>query len=515
MKARKILVVDDEETIVDLCSRVLTDEGYEVQWKSSGEEALQCAAAEQFHLALVDMAMPGINGLETFLALKEKQHEIVGVLMTGHGTMDTAIQAMKLGFSGFIKKPFTIVELAQVVEDSLNKAALMEENTRLKTLIPLYRLGERFITSHTKKEILNELIKAVSQQTGAQRISAMLYNEAQRVLQIAASIGVKEDIVLKGRVKPGETIAGRVFQTGRPIIINGGPENNPKFASLLKSKNIVAAISFPLKLRETTLGVLNISKIGKGDPFSKADIEMLSVICSQAVIALDNVKIMEERAEKIRMRTLFEQYVAPEVAEVLISHGQNPMELGEIKNITVLFADIRNFTPLVQELTLETIRSFMNEFFDLLSEVIFRFKGTLDKFMGDAALAIFGAPIPISDPHNGAISTAVEIMTRFNNLKAGWISAEKAFEQVGLGIGITSGEVFLGNVGSQKRLDYTVIGTDVNLAQRLASEASSGEILISKSVREHMDTRFRVTQESSRLLRGVEKPIPVFCIAKG
>jgi adenylate cyclase len=320
MSPKRILVVDDDEAIVELCRRVFAEKGYDVRCASSGEEAVPLASFEPFHLAVVDMAMPGINGLETFLALREKQREIVGVLMTGQGTMDTAIQAMRLGFSGFVKKPFTLVELAQVIEDSLHRAALMEENTRLKTLIPLYRLGEKFISSQTRNEVLDELFKTVSQQTGAQRITAMLYDKKEGCLRITAAKGVKEELVRKVRIKPGKRIAGRVFQTGEPVILNGGPENNPRFASFLKSKNIVAAISFPLRSRGEVLGVLNISKVGKGTPFTKADIEMLSVICGQAAMALDNLKIMEERAEKVRVRTLLEQYVAPEVAEVLISH---------------------------------------------------------------------------------------------------------------------------------------------------------------------------------------------------
>jgi adenylate cyclase len=104
-------------------------------------------------------------------------------------------------------------------------------------------------------------------------------------------------------------------------------------------------------------------------------------------------------------------------------------------------------------------------------------------------------------------------MRRFSELKTFWKSKKQPFDPVGLGIGITSGEMFLGNVGSQKRFDYTVIGTDVNLAQRLASEAASGEILIGKSVKDRLDSRFRITRESSRRLRGLENPIPVFSIA--
>jgi len=512
MAQNKILVIDDEEMIVDLCRRVLTSEGYDVQCTSSGKEALELASSEQFHLAVIDMLMPGIDGLETFLALKKRQPALLGVLITGHGTMDTAIQAMELGFSGFIRKPFTPVELAHVVKESFRKAVLFEENTRLKTLIPLYRLGEKFIISQTKEDVLDELIRTVAIQTGTQRISVMLYDEAEGCLRIAAAKGLKEEIVHKVRIKPGERIAGRVFQTGEPIIMGRGPEDNPRLASFLKSRNIIASISFPLKARGTTLGVLNVSREKSGSPFSQADIEMLSVICSQAVMALENVRIMDEKAERIRMRALFEQYVAPEVAEVLITHEQNPMEVGEIKDITVLFADIRNFTNLVQHLPLETLRSLLNDFFDLLTGIVFMFKGTLDKFMGDAVLAVFGAPNNIKKPQNAAVSASMEMLRRFDQLKKTWTSTEQPFGQVGLGIGISSGEMFLGNVGSQRRLDYTVIGTDVNIAQRLASEAASGQILITESVKSQLDSRVRVTQEPPRLLKGLETQIPVFSI---
>ena len=515
MPPKRILVIDDEEMILRLCRKVLTNEGYEVKCASSGEEAVRLGSSEHFHMAVTDMLMPGMDGLKTFTALREKQSEIIGVLITAHGTMDTAIQAMTRRFGGFIRKPFMPHELVQVVKDSFQKSALAEENMRLKTLIPLYRLGEKFITSRSIKEVLDGMIETISRQTGVQRISVMLYDEAEGCLRIVAAKGIKGEIVHKVQIKPGEKIAGRVFQEGVPLILNGGRKDNPKFTSLLKSKNIVAAISFPLKAKDRTLGVVNISRTGKGSPFSLADMEMLSVISGQAVMALENLRIMDERAEKIRIRTLLEQHMAPEVAEVLISHGQNPIELGEIKNITVLFADIRNFTPLVQHLPLETLRLFLNDFFGLLSEVIFKFKGTLDKFMGDAALTVFGAPIPVSEPDNAAVNSAIMMQKMFEELKEAWTAENRALDEIGLGIGISSGRTFLGNVGSQRRFDYTVIGMDVNVAQRLSAEAASGQILITRNVKDRLGPQFKVIEQSSRLLKGVKRPVHVFSIAKG
>ncbi|MFZ0450015.1 MAG: adenylate/guanylate cyclase domain-containing protein [Desulfatiglandaceae bacterium] len=514
MGTKRILVVDDEEMIVNLCLRTLKKEGYEVMGASNGEEAVRHVSSNTFDMVVTDLLMPGMDGLETFLALREKQPGIIGVMITAHGKVDTAIEAMGRGLSGFIRKPFMPMELVQVVKEAFQRAAISEENARLKTLIPLYELGEKFILSRSKKEILEGLIDTVSRQNGAQRVSVMLYEKKQDCLRIAAAVGMKREIWQKVRIRPGEKIAGRVFQEGSPVILNGGPEDNPQFASLLRSESIVAAIVFPLKGRHGMLGVLNIGKVGKGSSFSQADIEMVSVICRQAVMALENLRTMQEKIEKIRLQTLFQQYVDPEVAKILISHGQNLLEVGEIKVITVLFADIRNFTSLVQRIPLEILRSFLNDFFGLLSEVVYQFKGTLDKFLGDAALAFFGAPMPLVEPEKAAVDSALLMHKMFEKLNEAWTAKAAELSRIGLGIGISSGPVFLGNVGSRRRLDYTVIGTDVNIAQRLASETASGEILITEGVKHGLDHTFAVTQVASRVLKGVEKEIPVFSVGR-
>jgi adenylate cyclase len=510
---KKILIADDEDMIAKLCRRALTGEGYQVSTVNGGEKAVEAASAEAFDMIVTDMLMPGMNGVETFLALREKHHDMIGVLITGHGTMDLAIEAMGHGFSGFIRKPFAGKELVQAVNEAFQKAALKEENTRFRTLIPLYSLSEKFMASSSDQEIFNELIETIFNQTGATRISIMIYDEKEGCLRMRAAKGIREEMMPEIRLKPGEKIAGKVFETGEPLILNGGPEENPRFASLLRSRDIVAAISYPLKAKDRHVGVLNLSKTGKGAPFSSSDIEMLSIVCGQAVMALENLRVMEEKTEKIRMRTILEQYVSPEVANILISHGQDLMGIGEKKRITVLFADIRNFTPLVQNLPLDTLRAFLNQFFNLLSEIIFKYNGTLDKFMGDALLAFFGAPVQLNNAENSAVKSALMMHKKFKELKEKWASENGAISQIGLGVGISTGEMFIGNVGSQKRFDFTVLGVDVNIAQRLATEAESGEILVTQGVKLEMGSGFFIRNESSRLLKGINAPVSVYSVA--
>jgi adenylate cyclase len=214
------------------------------------------------------------------------------------------------------------------------------------------------------------------------------------------------------------------------------------------------------------------------------------------------------------LRTLLEQYIDPEVADVLLSTGRNPIELGEVKKITILFADIRGFTHLVQEVPLELLRSFLNEFFGLLSDAVIRHKGILDKFMGDSVLAIFGAPIFVKKPNDVAVLAAIEMQEKFSHMIEEWASKAIHFRDVGLGIGITSGESFLGNVGYERRLDYTVIGMEVNLAQRMASEAAGGEILLTEKVTSQLSPSFNLVEKKACLFKGIETMVPVFSVTK-
>lgn len=219
------------------------------------------------------------------------------------------------------------------------------------------------------------------------------------------------------------------------------------------------------------------------------------------------------KSQVLKMRTLFERYMAPEVAAILLNR-QDAMSdvVGEVQEITVLFADIRNFTFLVQHLHLQDSQRFLTEFFDLVADVISLRQGTLDKFIGDAALAIFGAPVAQDSPNRSAVLAAMEIQKGFEALRIRWALKSELFMQIGLGIGISRGDMYLGDVGSGRRLDYTVVGADVNIAQRLASDTVAGQILITESVYSDVADVVAVQEQKTKLLRGLEKTIRIYSI---
>jgi adenylate cyclase len=197
------------------------------------------------------------------------------------------------------------------------------------------------------------------------------------------------------------------------------------------------------------------------------------------------------------------------VARLLIDRGHQLLEIGTIQDLTVLFADIRNFTRLAQGLDLPTLRRFLNDFFNLLTMTVDQHQGTLDKFIGDGALVIFGAPVAQDNPADQAVTTGREILKRFTALREQYQEQNDVFDDIGLGIGISCGEMFIGNLGSAKRFDYTVIGAGVNVAQRLASQTEGDTVQITSDIGARLSIAFPVIKTETVKLRGFDELITV------
>jgi class 3 adenylate cyclase/CheY-like chemotaxis protein len=350
MQSRKILVIDDEVMVADVCRRSLSLTGHQVNCAYSGEHAVELVMETRYDLAVIDAMLPGMNGIETFEAMRQICPYLKGILVSGDLTVGMALEAVEKGFSRVLSKPVEADELLKVVQRALVEADLREENICLK----------------------NQVVK---------------------------------------------------------------------------------------------------------------------------------------------MQNIFEHYMAPEVAAILLNGPESMLQVtSEVRNITVLFADIRNFPFLVQHLHLEDSQKFLTEFFDLVADSISSRQGVLDKFIGDAALALFGAPVLLDAPCQAAVAAAMEIQNKFEKLRNRWVKKSELFVQIGLGIGVSRGDMYLGNVGSGRRLDYTVVGADVNIAQRLASGTMAGQILLTESVYNEVAGTVKVREQKNELLRGLEKTTRIYSI---
>ena len=178
--------------------------------------------------------------------------------------------------------------------------------------------------------------------------------------------------------------------------------------------------------------------------------------------------VLEDISREKRMKTTMYRYMTPGVAERVMDLGDDTMMVGERKEVTILFSDIRGYTTLTEDLGAAEVVSLLNEYFETMVEAVFDFEGTLDKFIGDALMAVFGAPLPLTENHAlMAVRSALDMRRRLAEFNQRRIFANQP--RIRIGIGLSSGEVVSGNIGSKKRMDYTVIGDGVNLSSRLES----------------------------------------------
>lgn len=250
----------------------------------------------------------------------------------------------------------------------------------------------------------------------------------------------------------------------------------------------------------------------------------LSVIYISACLLTQFITIVTFRyahseMEAKRIRKIFSNYVTERVVNELVKNPSMVKLGGERREITVLFSDIRGFTALSEKFPPEKVVELLNEYFSVMTEIIFKWEGTLDKFIGDAIMVFWGAPLPQNDHAEKALNCAIEMIYKLRNLCNKWI--EEGKPQLKIGIGINTGEVLVGNIGAEgKKMDYTVIGDSVNLASRLEglNKEFNSEIIISEFTFEKLKEKINVgyfnlahIKELGYVsVKGKEKPVKIF-----
>jgi adenylate cyclase len=255
------------------------------------------------------------------------------------------------------------------------------------------------------------------------------------------------------------------------------------------------------------LGVLYVDSLRKPRPVDDEDLEFLVAFAGIGAVAIDNIRFAERVRRDALVRGNFERFFTPHVAE-RIAAGAGEHLGGERRHVAVLFADIRGFTALASRLSPDETAGLLNEYFTEMAECVFRYGGTLDKFIGDEVMAQWGAPLSEPDDADRALDSALAMLAALERLNARWLGQGRPALQIG--IGINYGEAFAGFLGSQRRLEYTVIGDVVNTAKRLCTAAEGGQVLVSAAFREAL-RRPRSFSEHGRIaLPGRSEPVVVW-----
>ena len=419
------------------------------------------------------------------------------------------------------QEPISAVDPVALERDMFKRQFLkIQDNyeNKIKELSILKELGNslRSTNFNDRAAFLWNQLQIIEKYTTLEDLSLMLLNEELRILETVASSDADGPVREPSFVDMGDGLAGKALTEKTPVMKNGhsagekDKEDGDQRGSFL---------CVPVMNNNDAIGVLNL-RHKKWDGFSKNQMRFFSLVADQLATAVILFRIYEQMLKEGKNRALLSRFFSNSVTEKIFGSGENLTLGGERRHVTILFADLAGFTAMSEDLDQERVVDILNAYFSCMTPIIFDFDGTLDKLMGDGIMAFFGAPIAHNDDPARAVKTAMEMMSALKGLNAR--AASEGWPTLQVSIGINSGEVVAGYIGSEEHLNYTVIGDAVNVAQRLQSIASPNEILISRSVQEEIENQTTVLKGLKSLvalpaqkLKGKEKAIDVFRVDQG
>ncbi|NET58764.1 MAG: GAF domain-containing protein [Symploca sp. SIO2E6] len=389
--------------------------------------------------------------------------------------------------------------LSYLSHQELGKKELAKETLeKYQEINLLYKVSEKISANLKLDEIAKLIIGEAHKILEANSCSVMILDDQTKELSIISYLKTKAP---KLTLKLGQGIAGAVALSGKAEIIND-VLSDPRYTP---GPNPVSSLMCaPIKIKNRILGVINVSH-KQPVQYTAADLKLLNALASQAAVAVENAVLHRNKLKEERIKSNLERYLSSQVVEAVLDAEGNSCLIPVKRNVSILFSDIRNFTTTCEELEPETIVRYLNEYFTHMVEVIFNHQGTVNKFVGDMILALFGAPYKMLDAETKAIATAIEMQRRLQRMPVSWIK-----ENFKTGIGISAGKVVVGNIGSPRHMDYTAIGDEVNIASRLQSIAKGGQILVSRSVYDETKELFQFKEFGLVNVKGRRRPVEVF-----
>jgi adenylate cyclase len=395
---------------------------------------------------------------------------------------------------------------------SPNLAGKVEQLERENYLLAvLYDAGKALNAKLSIEDISEQVVRLAFRIAGVERGFVMMFDEsgqAQRQSQVQyrnPHASADQPHIILSR-----SVLERLRKERQPILIDDATADARfNFSDSLRISGIRSAMCAPLMGPDRLFGILYVDNMSKTSAFTQEELNVFAVVAAQAGAAIDNVVAHERIAQQALQRSALERFLAPEVAEMVVANPD--IRLGGVnQKVTVMFADIRGFTPMSENLEPGRVVEILNEYFTRVTEVIFDCGGMLDKYIGDAVMAVFGAPISKGNDAAHAVQAAIHIQRLLIELNRD--AEARQWPELRVGIGINTGIVTAGNIGSPRRLDYTVVGDTVNTASRLMSNAAGGQILVAHSTAAETNGAFDLTELPALRVKGRTEPVHLFSV---
>jgi PAS domain S-box-containing protein len=305
----KILVVDDEVELKNILVEALLAHGYEAVGFNNGEEAVAILLEQAFDILLTDLMMPGMDGISLVREGLRIDSDLICIVMTGQGTIQTAVDAMKVGTFDYVLKPFRLQVILPVLTRAMNTRHLRLENVQLREAVAIHELSETIAFTLDPQTVLSKLADGALQQSQADEVSILLPTRDGKELYVAAVRGEKRERLLGERIPLEESISSWVARERQAVILNGEVKDD-RFVALWPRPDIRSAVSVPLQVANKLVGVINLNMINRLRPFTLGQMKALTILAGTAAAALESASLYAQVQEAERnYRSIFENAV--------------------------------------------------------------------------------------------------------------------------------------------------------------------------------------------------------------
>lgn len=392
------------------------------------------------------------------------------------------------------------------------KELTVEEKRKSKVLSILVQMAKILLNAESLDEVLNKIMEIVFEALDAERGYIMLKTNGNLEPKLIRS---KKGTLTKEDMPFSKTIIDQVINQKISLITHDAlADSRFEEGKSIKIHQIRSALCAPLWNKDRVIGMIYVDSPSKTGIFSMEDLDLLTALANMAAVALERAILTQKFKEEERIKNQLARYHSPAIVDEIIKGKErtsSSLNASIVSNLTVFFADIAKFTTYTEKTSPHILMGFLNYFFSIATDCIFQEGGTLDKFIGDAVMAFFGAPLPQKDHADRALKCAIKLqkeITEWNKNRQ-----KKGEEPILLRIGLHSGNAIVGNFGSVKRLEYTALGSTVNIASRLEEHvAEPGQIVISEDCKKALKEEYNLVNLGKFTLKGLTKEIYVYLV---
>src|SRR5690349_22012260 len=378
-------------------------------------------------------------------------------------------------------------------------------------LTALYEMSKTLGSVFDLSAIFDKATDIIFRSTPADRVVALLAEgsvngEDANLTPIAMRARDNKLEAHARKLSIGRTITRKVMRE-RVALLSQDAASDEQFAGVdsIVSQGVRSTICAPLMAESRVHGALYADRLDPFAAFKPDDLELISAVAAQTAIAVENARAHERLAREEVARANYSRFLPEYVVKQMLENPESFKLGGVSQTITILFADIRGFTRISEPARPEKIGNPRNRYFSAMTDIIFAHGGTLDKYLGDGLMALFGAPTATPDDASNALNAAVAMQRRMLGINREL--RDEGFPEIGVGMGLHTGEVVVGYIGSERRSEYTAIGDTVNTSSRLESNAQGGEILISDATAKAARSRYRLKPREAIMVKNRQQPV--------